>query len=245
MDRAKAYSWLLTIIMGVAITTALKEVSTLVATSPQVGTNTYPIAPALVRFGIFLVLSIRWTLDTLWYLDRAYLSKNPELLGTAYFFDLFVALVNFLVFVPLALTILPSPTPASPLSKWLNEKLLEGKDVSTFIWILALLLAYDLIWLLVKCVWSFVGGDKPRRVHVFWGILNLATLLVSTIVFLFHGFMQKDLQAAELYILYVVLIASAVDLFGTIIEDSKLSQWLSPTKLTLTPQSSVVESSTE
>ncbi len=227
MDRAKAYSWLLTIVMGVAITTAVRELADLVASPsrPQ-----HPlVSPSLVRFAIFLLLSIRWTMGVLWYLDKAYISKNPESLSKTYFLDFFVLFINFLVFVPLALTITAPPAPASILADRLNRLLLGGKEVSAFIWILALLLVYDSLWFVLKLLWWLFGGTEgPRRVQLFWALLNFFTLLLCLIVFLFYGWLGKDLQAAEVPILYIVLPASLLDLWGTVIEDSPLSRWLSP-----------------
>jgi hypothetical protein len=227
MDRAKAYSWLLTIVIGVAITTAVRELATLIATPG--GSSTSLISASLVRFAIFLLLSIRWTMGVLWYLDKAYLSKSLEVLPTAYFFDFFVLLINFLVFVPLALTITTPRTPASPLAGWLNTHLTGGREVSTFIWIFALLLTYDSLWFALKLLWrGFAGGEGPRRVHLFWASLNFLTFLLCAIVFLFYGWTGKDLESAEVPILYIVLAASVLDLWGTVMEDSPLSRWLSP-----------------
>jgi hypothetical protein len=111
MDRAKVYSWLLTIIMGVAITTAVRELSVLIAMPPAPVPlpNPPPIAATVIRFSIFLLLSVRWTMGVLWYFDRAYVSKVPAVpLGREYFMDFFVSFVNFLFFVPSALTVTSS-----------------------------------------------------------------------------------------------------------------------------------------
>jgi hypothetical protein len=107
MDRAKAYSWLLTIIMGVVITTAVR-LSTLIVVAQGSGPAPTPphIAAAVVRFFIFILLAVRWTMGVLWYFDKVYISKSPAVpLGREYFMDFFVSFVNFLFFVPLALTV--------------------------------------------------------------------------------------------------------------------------------------------
>lgn len=99
MDRAKAYSWLLTIIMGVAITTAVRELSMLIVIAPGSAPSPTPspIAAAVVRFCIFILLSVRWTMGVLWYFDKVYISKGPAVpLGRDYFMDFFVSFVNFL-----------------------------------------------------------------------------------------------------------------------------------------------------
>lgn len=226
MDRAKAYSWLLTVVMGIAITTAVKDLSVLVTT--QTGTSNTPILPALVRFAIFLLLSIRWTLGALWYFDKAYISKNPPALGVNYFFDFFKFLIGFLIFVPLALTVTSPPANPSPLSSWLNNLLIENKELSAFIWILILLLLYDCIWFVLKCILWIINKEAPRRITAFWAILNLITLLICLLLVFFRAFLGKSLHGAESQILFVILAASIIDILGTIVEDSPLSQRLSP-----------------
>src|SRR5882762_9512210 len=138
MDRAKAYSWLLTVIMGVAITTAVKELSALLAIPLAAGASPTPsaIAPAVIRFSIFLLLSVRWTMGVLWYFDKAYISKQPAIpLGREYFMDFFVSLINFLFFVPLALTVTTSAVLRSSLSSRLNNLLSSRRlgSVSNFL----------------------------------------------------------------------------------------------------------------
>jgi len=237
MERVKSYSWVLTVIMGIAITVAVRELATLIAAPPD--PNHQPVLASLVRFGIFFALCIRWTLGTLWYLDKAYISnKNFGAITAGYFVDFFVLLTNFLVFVPLALTVTAPAIPASLLAQWLNDTLLGGKQVSTFIWILVLLLLYDLLWFTAKSLWwLLIGriswfrswrGDPPRRIHAFWTVLNFLTLLLCAVIFLGYGFLGKDLQGAEVWILIVISLASGIDIWATIVEDSPYSQWLSP-----------------
>lgn len=215
--------------MGVAITTAVREVATVIATPPVSPNTQSPVLPALVRFAIFLLVSIRWTMGVLWYLDKAYISKRPDVLTRQYFYDFFFLFINFLFFVPLALTITTPASAHARLSDWLNNLLVGSRQVSAFIWILALLLAYDFFWFLLKVLQRFLfRGEGPRRIHVFWAILNFATLLICAVIFLLYGWLQKDLQGAEVPILVVVLLASVIDLWGTVVEDSQLSQLISP-----------------
>jgi len=230
MDRVKAYSWLLTVVMGLALTTALKELTSAVA-EPITSSPAPPLAPTVVRFTIFLVLSVRWTMGVLWYFDRAYVSKSPPpaQLGHEFFLEFFVILVNFGLFVPLAVTITDPPAAVSRLSAWLNKLILGGKEASTFVWLLVFLLVYDFAWFLLKfALWAVSLQRFPRRVYAFWGVLNFVSLMACVIIFLFYGWRQWDLQAAEVPILYVILIASLIDIAGTIVETSALSQWLSP-----------------
>jgi len=231
MDRAKAYSWLLTILMSVAITTARKELSQLlVIPAGSVSSSGPPaIAAAVIRFFIFLVLSVRSTMGVLWYFDKAYISKRPPApLGRQYFMDFFISFLNFLFFVPLALTVTTSAVVQSPLSTRLNNLLLGGKNVSSFIWILALLLFYDSIWMFIDLVIWFFTKKWPRRVQLFWFVLNLFTFLLCGFIFLLYGFLGKDLQNAEVWILAVLFPISLLYLYGTVIETSSLSQQLSP-----------------
>ncbi|HEY0376983.1 MAG TPA: hypothetical protein VGC87_08505 [Pyrinomonadaceae bacterium] len=231
MDRAKSYSWLLTVVMGVALTSAVKELSTLIATPP--GPGVPPIFPALTRFFIFLILSIRWTLETLWYFDRAYISQNPQppQLGINYFFDFFKALINFLIFVPLALSVTAPTSPATPLSEWLNRILLNGREVSTFIWILILLLTYDVVFFLIKFgLWLITRRRAPLRIHFFWACLNLAMLVFCILVYLLWAFLGKPSEGAEKAIFFIILIMSTLSLGATVIEDSPTSARLSPNK---------------
>jgi hypothetical protein len=231
MDRAKAYSWLLTIIMSVAITTAVKELSQLLAipsgSAPSLSPP--PIAAAVIRFFIFLLLSVRSTLGVLWYFDKAYISKQPPVpLGRKYFIDFFISFLNFLFFVPLALTVTTSALVQSPLSIRLNSLLLGGKNVSSFIWILALLLFYDSLWLFVDLVTWFFTRKSLGRVQIFWFVLNLFTFLLCGFIFLLYGFLGKDLQNAEVWILAVLIPISLFYLYGTVLETSSLSKQLSP-----------------
>jgi hypothetical protein len=231
MDRAKSYSWLLTVVMGVALTSAVKELSTLIATPP--GPNVPSIFPALIRFLIFLILSIRWTLETLWYFDRAYISQNPHpsQLGANYFFDFFKALINFLIFVPLALSVTAPTSPASPLSDWLNRNLVNGREVSTFIWILILLLTFDFVLFIIRvAVWKITGRLEPLRIHLFWFCLNLLTLLLCMLVYLLWAFLGKTSEGAEIAIFVIILLLSIVDLGATVIETTSFSSKLSPNK---------------
>ncbi len=227
MDRAKSYLWLLTVIMGLAITTAVKDFVVLL-TAPATTPSSY--WPTAVRFAIFLILSIRWTLGTLWYFDRAYIS-NPgvHVLPASYFFDFVVAFVNFLLFVALAVAVTAAPTLGSYLSDVLNNTLVGGKQVAPFVWVLALLLSYDSIWFVLMVIWWWkCGGEKPRRVHVFWTTINSFTFLLCGFIFLLYGWQGKALQDAELPMLFVILVASSLDFWGTVVEVSPLSQWLSP-----------------
>jgi hypothetical protein len=217
--------------MGVALTTAIRELSTLIATPLPQGVSNPSLTSALTRFGIFLLLSIRWTLGILWYFDRVYISKNPPTLGVNYFFDFFKALINFLVFVPLAIAVTASSS-TSPLATWMNTALVGGKPVSTFVWILLLILFYDLIFFLLKCGLWLVLKEVPLRIHIFWAILNFLTLIFCMLVYLLSVFRGSDPQAAavsaEIPIFYIILFATLIDLVGTVIEDSPLSKFLSP-----------------
>jgi hypothetical protein len=211
--------------MGVALTTAVKELSTLIAT--PINPNTLPLSPAITRFAIFLLLSIRWTLGVLWYLDRAYISKNAPTLGMNYFFDFFKAFINFLVLVPLALAVTSPTTQASPLSGWLNSGLLGGKEVSTFIWILILLLGYDVLLFFIKLIlWLITRRQGPLRVHIFWATLNLFTLILCMLIYLLWAFLGKTSEGAEQAIFFVILVISLIDLVGTVIEDSPISRFI-------------------
>ncbi len=227
MDRVKTYSWLLTVIMGLAVTTAIKEVASILASPPA--EKQLSLWPILIRFGIFLPLSIRWTLGTLWYFDRAYISKNIQSLPAGYLFEFLTAVMNFVIFVGLAVTITSAPSPPSYLSQWLNDIFVGGKEVTTFLWILALLLIYDFIWIVPRLfAWLFLRGTMPRRVHLFWTALNFATFTFCALFFLFYAWQGKDLQDAELPIFIIILFASGIDLWGTVVEDSPLSKYLSP-----------------
>lgn len=105
-----------------------------------------------------------------------------------------------------------------------------GKNVSSFIWILAFLFLYDFLWILIDfAVWIF-KKKEPRRVQVFWCVLNLFTFLLCGFIFLLYGFLGKDLQNAEVWILLVLIPVSAIDFYGTVIETSSLSKKLSPTQ---------------
>jgi hypothetical protein len=103
-----------------------------------------------------------------------------------------------------------------------------GKNVSSFIWILALLFLYDFIWILNDLVMWILKKREPRRVQLFWFILNLFTFLVCGFIFLLYGFLGKDLQNAEVWILLVLVPVSLIDFYGTVIETSSLSKRLSP-----------------
>lgn len=228
MDRAKSYSWVLTVVMGLAITTGVNQLSFLFV--PQGSPSSAPIGPALVRLAIFLTLSIRWVLGVLWYLDKAYVSKvPPPELGTGYFADLFVLFTGFLFFVPLAATIASPLTPPSLLAQYLNSKLLGQQEISTFIWILVILHMYDPLWLVLRYVLRWIGVDgPPRRIHYFWAILNSITLVVCGFIFLLFAFLKKSQQTAEIGILVVILFSSTVALWCTIIETSATSKALNP-----------------
>ncbi len=194
------------------------------------------VSPVLFRFGIFLFLSIRWSLGVAWYLDRAYISKNLQFLPAGFFVDFFLLFLNFLVFVPLALSITAPPAPASRLAAYLNQILLGGREISTFLWILVLLLLLDSFWFVANGIWWFVTKipflnrwhSAPRRIHVFWAVLNILTLLVCAVFFLGHIFLGGDLQSAERWLFWIILAATVVDILGTVVEDTRWSQALSP-----------------
>ncbi len=226
MERAKAYLWLLTVIMGLAINKAVIDLVSLLTGSP--GINDLPLWNPLVRFAIFLILSVRGTLAAHWYFDKTYISKNLQIVPPGYFFDLLIGLANFLIFVPLAATITAPVNQSSRFSYWLNQRLMGGQEVPTFDWILALLLTFLLFWPVLKLISWYCGGQPPRRIQVFWALLNFFTFLFCAVVFLVYKLLQMNLQNAEIWIFAAVLIASALDFWGTIVESSPLSKWLSP-----------------
>ena len=145
MDRVKAYCWMLTVVMGVAVTSAVNRVAGVVAGPIDLNSPSVSLGPVLVRFSIFLILAVRWTLGELWYFDKAFIEpKKPA--DEQFFAHLYITFLNFVLFVLLAFTITDPPIAVSRLSSWLNQDLLAGKQVSTFIWVLGGLLAYDCAW---------------------------------------------------------------------------------------------------
>jgi hypothetical protein len=222
-ERAKAYTWLLTVIIGLAVTTGVRQFSEFLIAAP-----TKPLLPVAVRFAIFLILAIRWTLGSLWYFDKYYISNtNVTGLSKPFFWDLFVSFFNFLAFVPLALTI-TTPGDDSVVAKWLNTHIAGGKQVSFFLWILGFLLAYDSIWLLIrKLGLKRIRGTSTMRIHWLWTILNLITLLFCCCILFWYGWQGKPLERAEIFIGFVLVIAAMFDLNVTVLENSEFNQWLS------------------
>jgi hypothetical protein len=228
VDRVKSYSWMLTVVMGIAITSAVNKLAAVLAGPLDPNSPPVPLGPVLIRFFIFLVLALRWTLGELWYLDKAFVSKPPAPLGEEFFVHLYITFLNFVLFVLLAFTVSDPPKSFSNLSAFLNRALLGGKQVSTFIWVLGGLLAYDFAWFLLAAILRVLFGHALKRVQLYWAALNFITLLLCIVVFIFYGWMGKELQSAELPILYIVLVTSVIDIACTVVETSRPSQWLSP-----------------
>jgi hypothetical protein len=223
-ERAKVYSWLLTVIAGLAVTTAVREFSNALIEAKSID----QILPIMVRFLIFIFLFIRWSLGSLWYFDKFYIS-NPHLQGQdrAFLWDLIASFFNFMIFVPLALTISISAMHPSFLAALLNGKFAAGKQISLFSWILVLLLAYDVIWVGVMKLWSFSGRIRPpQRIHIFWLTLNLITLVFCIAVLAWHGMVGASLEKAETYILILLFFVALIDFNCTILGESDLSKWI-------------------
>lgn len=225
-ERAKAYTWLLTVIIGLAVTTGVREFSLFLISPPK--TPPPALLPVAVRFAIFIILAIRWTLGSLWYFDKYYISnKKVEGLTKPFFWDLFVSFFNFLAFVPLSLTITNPATADSMVAKWLNDHIAGGKQLSLFLWIVGFLLAYDSVWLIIRKVGlKRIRGTSTMRIHWLWTILNLVTLSICCCILFWFGWQGKPLESAEIFIAFVLIVAAMFDLNVTVLENSEFNWWL-------------------
>jgi hypothetical protein len=161
----------------------------------------------------------------------------PTPLGLRFFSEFFSIFVTFVLFVPLAGTINEAPQEISRLSCWLNDHLLgsdQNNHVSTFIWLLGILLFYDLLWFAARSVqWLASGRPSTQkyslRVFAFWALLNSATLSFCAITVLYYESRRWDLGGIEEVMLFVIIPASLIDISGTIIEGWWLNNLFLPT----------------
>ena len=141
MGLLAPYTLPLTIVMGIAMTIAVQGAGALLATGDGLGSDLDPNA-VFVRFAIFVLLSIRWTVISLWYLQVTYNPDPEKRVQSRYLVDVLVMFVSFLLFVPLANNVVDFEP--SLLSQNLDTRFAGSRQVSTFIWVLALLLLYNL-----------------------------------------------------------------------------------------------------
>jgi hypothetical protein len=193
--------WLYGVIVGLAIKDALEAVTPHLINVP-LGSK-FGLLPDLARLLVFLILIVRFYFGSALFFGSAYESPNARFSNKNYAMDFLFGFMHFLVFFLLAFSI----------------------DIHTqppmlFRSLLVIILLFDTLWFV------FCRKYDTRDLMVWWMVLNLATLVLSVLVYLITDRTTSDSILAELLAFIPIILASALD-FGELVTSKPIiADWV-------------------
>jgi hypothetical protein len=145
------------------------------------------------RLLIFLLMIIRFYLGGSIYFDKVYINEitSARIKKKNYGIDFSSGMIMFIIFFGLSISITD------------HTRLQHG--MSNFLWIVAAILFYDLIWLSANIL-----NDTVRHIRL-WAVINFLTLVLAALLFFLIREARGDVVLAEEWALSIIALISVLD----------------------------------
>jgi hypothetical protein len=212
--------WLLSVVVGLAISEALKSVFPHMLMLPASKIREHLLD--VVRLILFLILIIRFYLGAVAYFDNVHFSdpKNTRYPKKSYYLDFLVGLVHFLLFFCLAETIEPVAQVRTLESLGLTKEEIITDLGHWFNIILGFVLLYDCVWYLLS--WK-LSTEKALRL---WTVLNVAVFILASFSYLGLTYFGVSSITAMIFAYGVIVLVSLIDIAEIAAGKSIISTWI-------------------
>lgn len=215
-DLHKHAFWLYGVIIGLSIEESLRHVLPHVAEISFYNNNlsrhkAIHIGTDVIQLAVFLTLVVRFFLGSVRYFDQAHISpSSSKYKSKNYALDFFFGLIHFSGFLGLALSF------GEQQPEWL------------FLFWLAYILSYDLIWVL-----GCRKYETIRLVYV-WAFVNVLTLILSVLLYLlvwtflrqyFEQYKSYVLCALSLAFMLPILLVSLIEVYEIFKPEPTFTKW--------------------